>query len=562
MASIQNLKLKHKVLALIAFLALLPVAGAAVSYMSLRALNEAQEVAMATKAGQTYLERINGLVYAVVMDSRGIYMSDTWDAAKKFGDGIGKSIKNLEAAVASWTKVAVPQEAERIAKTKETIDAFARFRTELVRLAGEESLAAARQFGDNDANRANRKALNDMLADLSTRYEQHVERTAHDAQSARSAMLSTSIVTGAISVLALVAGIMLVIAGFTRPIESMKQSILEVAQGRTDIDIFGADRKDEIGEIAAAVVVFKENIREAERLRALQAESEKRAAERRKADMMRLADQFQASVGRVVDTVSSATAQLESAASMLTANAGKTQQLSGTVASASEQTSTNVQSVAAASEQLSSTVLEIGRQVNESSAIASDAVRQATLTNENVNELALSAERIGAVVELISQIAGQTNLLALNATIEAARAGEAGKGFAVVAQEVKSLAAQTAKATSEIGTQIAGMQGSTRQAVDAIAAITGTINRISEVTVAIATAVEQQGATTQEIGRNVAEAAKGTSEVASSIVAVSNGATETGSASNQVLASAKSLAGDARTLKTEVERFLANVRAA
>jgi methyl-accepting chemotaxis protein len=357
------------------------------------------------------------------------------------------------------------------------------------------------------------------------------------------------------------------IAFFTKgsivpPIRQMTATMGAMARGDMSVEIPGVGRSDEIGEMAESVKVFKDGMVEAERLRSERVQLEHRAAEHRKADMHRLADSFQRAVGGIVDTVSSASSQLESAATSLTSTAASTQELSGAVAAASEQTSANVQGVAAASEQLSSTVNEISRQVQESSSIANQAVSQAARTNDRVNELSQSADRIGDVIGLINTIAGQTNLLALNATIEAARAGDAGKGFAVVAQEVKALAAQTAKATSEIATQISSMQSATSEAVGAIKEITGTINKISEISGAIAAAVEEQGATTKEISRNVTEAAKGTAEVASNITAVSRGAGETGSASSQVLTSAKALSGESNQLKSEVEKFLATVRAA
>jgi methyl-accepting chemotaxis protein len=554
--------LKTKVLALIAFLALLPVAGGALSYNFLSAQSEAQDKAMRAKTGQTYLERINGLVYAIVMDSRGIYMSSDAASAEPYGNGLLKNAAELQKIMRRWADTTTASQAADRADTEKTILEFIKFRSELVRLAREATLSEARSFGDNDANRSNRKALNEKLRAQSDHYEAYVAETGAAADAARRATLNATIWTALVSILTLIGGIWLVIANLTRPIERMKLSILDLAAGHTDREIFGTSRGDEIGEIAGALAVFKANIVEAERLRAEQAESAKRAAKQRHAEMMELANRFQDSVGRVVDTVSAASSQLEAAAGQLTMNAASTQDLSGNVASASEETSANVQGVAAASEQLSATVQEISRQVSESSAIADEAVRQASKTNDSVVELSQSAERIGAVVELINQIAGQTNLLALNATIEAARAGDAGKGFAVVAQEVKALAAQTAKATSDIGGQIQSMQASTRNAVDAINEIATTITRISAVSGNIASAVEQQDATTREISRNVLEAAKGTSEVASSITAVSQGASETGSASSQVLASAKSLSSDSRTLKAEVERFLASVRAA
>lgn len=557
-----QLNLKHKVGALIALLALVPVAGAALTYLGLSSESAAQDRAMRAGSSQIYLERIDRLVRDIVMESSGLYMSSDWASAESFGNGILRGVDELGRVTQLWEAAIEPERRQEFVDAEATISEFIGFRTELVRLAREESLYAARQLGDNDGSRANHTALSDGLRALASRYAADVETARAAAGAARGTALRTAAAAGIVSLLAMIGGIWLLIANLAQPLQRMTRSIVELAEGHTDREIYGTDRADELGEIAGAVHTLRQTILEAERLRAERAESEKRAAAERKAEMLRLADRFQESIGRVVETVSAASSQLETAASQLTLNAASTQDLSGAVASASEQTSVNVQGVAAASEQLSSTVSEIGRQVHESSAIAEEAVRQATKTNQNVVELSQAAERIGAVVELISQIAGQTNLLALNATIEAARAGDAGKGFAVVAQEVKALAAQTAKATNEIGAQIQGMQASTRQAVEAIAEIASTINRISAVSGAIAAAVEQQGATTQEISRNVVEAAKGTSEVASSISAVSQGASETGAASAQVLASARSLSGDSRTLKSEVERFLSTVRAA
>jgi methyl-accepting chemotaxis protein len=275
----------------------------------------------------------------------------------------------------------------------------------------------------------------------------------------------------------------------------------------------------------------------------------------------RLATSFQGSVGQIVDTVSSAATELEAAASTLSKTAETTQALATNVAAASEQASANVQSVASATEELASSVSEVGRQVQESARIAADAVKQAQQTDTRVTALSQHATRIGDVVKLITNVAEQTNLLALNATIEAARAGEAGRGFAVVAQEVKALAAQTAKATDEISSQIAGMQAETEHSVRAIKEIGATISRISEIAATIAAAVEQQSAATREIARNVQRAAGGTTQVAANIADVTRGAGETGSASAQVLASAQSLSGESNHLRGEVDKFLTTVRA-
>jgi methyl-accepting chemotaxis protein len=350
--------------------------------------------------------------------------------------------------------------------------------------------------------------------------------------------------------------------GIARPIGRITESMGVLASGDTKSDIPFAARKDEIGSMAAAVQVFKDSMIRTRELEAEQKETEQRVAAQRKADMHRLADDFQAAVGQIVETVSSASTELEAAAATLTKTAEVTQELSGTVAAASEQASANVQSVASATEEMTSSVNEISRQVQESAKISGEAVKQARDTDARINALSQAAGRIGDVVKLITAIAEQTNLLALNATIEAARAGEAGRGFAVVASEVKQLASQTAKATDEISTQIAGMQTATQESVAAIKEIGGTIARISEIASTIAAAVEEQGAATQEIARNVGEAAKGTAQVASNITDVNRGAGETGSASSQVLSSAQSLSSESNHLKAEVDKFLSTVRAA
>jgi methyl-accepting chemotaxis protein len=349
----------------------------------------------------------------------------------------------------------------------------------------------------------------------------------------------------------------------SRPVVAMSKAMRELAAGNFEVQLPGLDRRDEVGQMAHAVEEFKvQAVAKAERETAEREQKNRELAAARRAELHSLAESFEAAVGNIIEKVGTASNELESSAVVLTKSSAATQQLSTVVATASEETSANVQSVASATEEMAGSINEIGRQVSDSNRIANEAVDQAQKTDARIAELSLAANRIGDVTQLITTIAEQTNLLALNATIEAARAGDAGRGFAVVAQEVKALAAQTAKATSEISTQIAGMQAATQDSVHAIKEISGTIGRVSEIAAAIAAAIEEQGAATQEIARNVQQAAIGSSQVATSIADVNRGAGDTGSASSQVLSSAQLLSSENKRLKAEVVKFLATVRAA
>ncbi|MGH6776926.1 MAG: methyl-accepting chemotaxis protein [Bradyrhizobium sp.] len=351
--------------------------------------------------------------------------------------------------------------------------------------------------------------------------------------------------------------------GISGPMIAMCRAMRELAGGHFEVVLPGLGRKDELGEMASAVEEFKmQAIAKAERDAAAQEEQNKETVAARRAELIRFADQFETAVGAIVSNVSASAVQLEQAAGTLTRTAETTQSLSGHVAGASEEAASNIQSVAAATEELSTSVDNIGKQVRESNRIAEAAVVQANQTDERIGKLSRAAQQIGDVVKLITAIAEQTNLLALNATIEAARAGDAGRGFAVVASEVKSLASQTARATDEISNHISGMQAATQESVAAIKEIGATIAQISDIASSIAGAVEQQGTATQEIARNVQHVAVGTQEAAANIVKVNRGATETGSASEEVLSSAKTLSGESTRLRAELDRFMGNIRAA
>jgi len=351
--------------------------------------------------------------------------------------------------------------------------------------------------------------------------------------------------------------------GISRPMTKMCGAMRELAAGNFDVVLPGLGRRDELGEMAGAVEEFKvQAVARAERDAATQEAQSKAASAARRAELIRFADEFESAVGSIVANVSSSAVQLEAAAGTLTRTAETTQSLSNQVAGASEEASSNMQSVASATEELSASVDEIGRRVKESSQIAEAAVLQAEQTDGRIGKLSRAAQEIGDVVKLITAIAEQTNLLALNATIEAARAGDAGRGFAVVASEVKSLASQTAKATDEISNHISGMQGATQESVAAIKEIGGTIGKISEIAATIASAVTEQSSATQEIARSVQHVAQGTQEAATNVMHVNRGATETGTASEEVLNSARTLSSESTRLREELDRFMANIRAA
>jgi methyl-accepting chemotaxis protein len=431
--------------------------------------------------------------------------------------------------------------------------------------ANEEAVKTERLKNDIIINRTVKPA-----ADAADLMETTVEGAQNRAMTSKEEVVADtaqanriSLITAIVVVISLIASVVFSFLGIARPMTRLNGALGEMAGGNLDVVIPGAGRGDEIGDLAKTVTVIRENAELKAREEAeAKVKQELVAAQRRKEEMIKLADDFEGAVGEIVETVSSASTELEASAGTLTSTAERAQQLTTMVAAASEEATANVQSVASATEEMASSITEISRQVQESARMANDAVDQARTTNERVSELSKAAARIGAVVELINTIAEQTNLLALNATIEAARAGDAGRGFAVVASEVKALAEQTSKATGEIGQQITGIQAATQESVAAIQAISTTIERLSEISSTIAAAVEEQGAATQEISRSVQQAAQGTHQVSSNITDVQRGAGETGSASSQVLSSAQSLSSDSNRLKLEVGKFLNSVRAA
>jgi methyl-accepting chemotaxis protein len=566
MSWLNNFKIAFKVSLIVVLMAIVTIGTVIFATQRMRAMDDAN-TDMVSRVGKatTTAVRSNRRIEAFVSAAFQLAVENTDAGNAKFLGLIASSRKDYETRMTQVAKdlpeksaVILPviaaaqkafdacgpaiQFASKTASADDSLKAAVRLQIECVPLAE----AAVKSQGT---------MVDNLLVDT----DKQADQMTVDANSAIHSIFITS---GVGLLVGLAIALWIGIKGLSRPIADLKTVMEAFARNELKAAVPGTERRDEVGDMARTVEVFKTNAIEVERLKAGVEETERRAAEQRKIDMTKLANDFEAAVGEIIETVSSASTELEASASTLTATAVRSQELTTMVAAASEEASTNVQSVASATEELSSSVNEISRQVQESARMANDAVDQARKTNDRVGDLSKAAARIGDVVELINTIAGQTNLLALNATIEAARAGEAGRGFAVVASEVKALAEQTAKATGEIGQQISGIQAATQESVNAIKEISGTIEKLSEISSTIAAAVEEQGAATQEISRNVQQAAQGTQQVSSHITDVQRGASETGSASSQVLSAAQSLSSDSNRLKLEVGKFLNTVRAA
>jgi len=405
-------------------------------------------------------------------------------------------------------------------------------------------------------------AMNEKIKLLVDGLDEDSKRINADAETERGylAALVIGLAVGGIAI-GIAIGLFISRIGLTKPIGAIVANLSALANSRLDIEIFGTQRKDEVGDIAKAALIFKENALAA-RQAAAEQDRERAAREVRAKNIEELTGSFDRSVSGLLEIVAAAAAELEVTAQNMSATAEQTKRQATTVAAATEEASASVQNVASAAEELSASIAEIGRQVTQSSNVSRAASEEASQTNTTVRGLAESSARIGEVVKLIHDIASQTNLLALNATIEAARAGDAGKGFAVVASEVKNLAGQTAKATEEISTQVGAVQTATEEAVRAIAGIVARIEEINHIAGSIASAVEEQSSATAEIARSVQEAASGTRHVSANIEGVTEAAAGTGAAAGQVLSSARSLSHESTTLEGLVEKFLHGVRAA
>lgn len=556
-----TLRIVHKVLAMLLLMAALAVGLAATALIKLRAMDSDYSGLLDREAtASLWLARANSMLNAT---GRDVYLIIAEDDDIK--------IRQAATALDGDTKALV----ERLKRAGDALPSIAGEVASMLTAAG--SLSTVTETVKAEALKNNDAAARDVVArsfdplylEVRTRFRTLIDQVDQQTQKAADTVSASSqaATTWMLAIAAFgVAGVFAVAAALARrsiaqPIEQMTATMGRLAAGSVDVAVIGASRRDEIGGMARAVQVFKDNAEARIRLEAEQA-AERIAKERRTATVEQLIASFDRTVSRALDNVSSAARDFSQTAESMAGLADQTNRQATASAVAAEQTSANVQTVAAATEEMAASIREISRQVVTSNEVACQAARHAQESTESVRGLAEAAGRIGEVVRLIQDISSQTNLLALNATIEAARAGEAGKGFAVVASEVKALANQTGKATEEIAAHIAGVQAATQGTVRTIESIGQTIMTLNEVASTIAAAIEEQNATTGEISRNVQQAAQGTEQVTGNVVQVSDAATQTGAAATQVLDASAALSKQAETLRHEVEAFLTDIRAA
>jgi len=558
-APTSRLSLAAKLYSIFALFAVLVAAITVLSDYNSRqnaALTDA--VATASRAAIN-VERVNSLVYAVVMESRGVYMSTDPAVVKKYGDGLLKFNERIIEVVKSWQALVQADDSEQFATFKKRIEQFVDFRKELVRRGVEINAAAGREWGDNDANRQVRSALNKDLEALSRVYTERSKKLAEQAD-ANHMMAFVLTCLGGLALAMVVIGVLIISRSIARPLSAITDTIKRVADGAEGVEVPHADRGDEIGALARAIKIFQEAMQRNRNLNS-QVLEDSRARDQRARHIEASVDAFREAIGGVLRAVTLNATSMRGTAETIASVASDASGRAVAASGATEQASSNVSAVASAAEELSISVEEIGRQVRQSAG----AVEQAGLRTEKsiteIEGLAAATQRIDGVLNLIQAIAEQTNLLALNATIEAARAGDAGRGFAVVAHEVKALAEQTAKATAEIGQNVGLIQTSTRNSVDAVREIGNAVREINDVTTNIANAISQQDAATREISQNAQLAAQGNGTLVVNIGSLSDAMGKTSTAAASVLTASSDLTATAETLSREVEKFFGNLRA-
>ncbi|MBR0852821.1 methyl-accepting chemotaxis protein [Bradyrhizobium liaoningense] len=550
--------LATKLYAIFALFALLTAAIAMLSDYNSRRSADLTSAIETANAAALNVERVNSLVYAVVMESRGVYMSTDPKVVKKYGDGLLKFNDQILDVVKGWAGIVKADDAEQFATFKKRIEQFVDFRKELVRRANEISPAAGREWGDNDANRTVRSALNKDLEALSKVYAGRAREIAQQTETNRTLSFVLTCL-GGLALALVVVGIVIIARSIARPLAAITATIKQVADGAEDVVVPHSDRADEIGALARAIQVFQEAMGRNRNL-ASQVSQDSAAREQRARHIEQSVEAFREAIGAIMRGLGDNASVMRETAQTITRVTADANSRAGTAANATEQASHNVTAVASAAEELSASVEEIGRQVKQSAGAVEQTGQRTEKSISEIESLAAATQRIDGVLSLIQAIAEQTNLLALNATIEAARAGDAGRGFAVVAHEVKALAGQTAKATAEIGENVSMIQASTRNAVDAVREIGGAVREINEVTSAIAGAIGQQDQATREISSNAQSAAQGNETLVANITSLRDAIGETDTAAASVLTAASSLTETADTLSREVEKFFLNLR--
>jgi methyl-accepting chemotaxis protein len=514
-----------------------------------------------TFVGAENVERINSLVYAVVMESRGIYMSPDIATAKPFAANLTRFNNQIGGVMAGWEKSVLPDDAAVFSAFAARVRQFQDFRRELVRRGTEISPAAGSEWGNNDANRTVRTALTNDLDTLGRRYAQRSRGIYAQIENNIGTAALEMTLLGAMALVLAIFGALIIHRSIARPLADVTRITEAVAGGDAVLALPYRDRHDEIGALARSISVFQDAMRrnvELNRTVMSDAASRTQRQERIAGEIAQFGTEIEATLsglGRLFERMLAASAQLSEMADLASRRTAG-------AASASNEASANVRDIASAAEELFSSVSEIDRQVVQSNAVTVDAVSKAARTNDAVKELDEAGRRIGEVIKLITEIAEQTNLLALNATIEAARAGDAGRGFAVVAGEVKALSSQTARATNEIATQIAAMQAATARSIGAIGDIERTIRHIGEISSAIAVAVTEQGAATQEIARSAEVAARRTNDTADEVGRVGAATDDTRASAASVKTLADDLAAAAGKIRIQVDQFFGKLSAA
>jgi methyl-accepting chemotaxis protein len=555
---VSGLSLAARLYAIFGLFALLTAAITLLSDYNSRRASELTESIQTANLAALNVERVNSLVYAVVMESRGVYMSTEKEAAKKFGDGLLKFNEQILGVVDRWKAIVQADDAEQFATFKKRIEQFVDFRKELVRRAMEINPAAGREWGDNEANRSVRSALNKDLEALSKVYAERGKSIAQQTESNRQLSLVLTCL-GGIALALVIIGVILIARSIARPLAQITATIKAVAEGGENVEVPHTGRGDEIGALAGAIQIFQQAMNHNRSLNTQVAE-ESRSREARGRHIEKSVEDFRQAIGTVVRAVNDSASAMRDNAQSIARVSSDANGRANAAAGATTQASANVSAVAGATEELSTSVEEIGRQVRQSASAVEQTRRQTEKSIAEIEGLAATTQRIDGVLSLIQAIAEQTNLLALNATIEAARAGDAGRGFAVVAHEVKALAGQTAKATEEIGQNIGQIQASTRTAVEAVRDIGNAIRGINDITSNIATAVGQQDAATREISVNAQSAAQGNETLVRNIGSLRDAIGETSTAAESVLSTSGSLAATAELLSRELEAFFRNLR--